>query len=158
MTHHHNESNGSHVHSYLMLGLNLLISAIIMYLVMFTMIDTISDFFNNANMVYMTLMMVAPMAILMLFMMPSMYPIKSANHAIIGMFVVLFVGSFAFIRQQTAIGNLQFVRSMIPHHSGAILMCREAKIDDKELRDLCDQIIKSQRQEITQMKQIFGRM
>ena len=48
---------------YRMLGLNLVISLIIMYFVMFTMIWTFGDFFNNVNMFYMALMMVAPMAV-----------------------------------------------------------------------------------------------
>ena len=58
---------------YGMLALNLLISAFVMYLVMFSMIDTRAEFFNNLNMFYMALTMVAPMAILMLWMMRSMY-------------------------------------------------------------------------------------
>jgi uncharacterized protein (DUF305 family) len=47
---------------------------------------------------------------------------------------------------------------MIPHHSGAILMCREADITDGELRALCDNIQKGQRQEIEQMKAILNRL
>lgn len=59
---------------YLKYALNLLISLVIMYLVMFTMIDGINDFYNNPNMFYMAIMMVAPMAMLMLLMMAPMYP------------------------------------------------------------------------------------
>ena len=143
--------------AYLMLGLNLLISAVIMYFVMFSMIDGLPEFFHNLNMGYMALMMVAPMAILMILMMPSMYPHRRANLGIMAAFAAVFVMAFLGIRQQMAIGDTQFLRSMIPHHSGAILMCREANLSDPEIRSLCQQIIRSQRQEIDQMKQILAR-
>jgi len=41
---------------------------------------------------------------------------------------------------------------MIPHHGGAILMCKEARIQDQEIKDLCKNIISSQQAEIVQMK------
>lgn len=55
------------------------------------------------------------------------------------------------IRQQTAIGDAEFLRSMVPHHSGAILMCREAKLRDAEIRELCRGIIAGQQREIDWM-------
>jgi DUF305 family protein family protein len=142
---------------YPMLAINLLISGIIMYFVMFTMIDGLLDFYHNLNMLYMTLMMVAPMAILMILMMRSMYRNRIANIAIGLGFAVIFAVAFLFIRQQTTIGDIQFLRSMIPHHSGAILMCREAQLSDAEIQSLCQRIIQSQRDEIVQMKQILSR-
>lgn len=142
---------------YLMLALNLLISVVIMYLVMFAMIDGLPEFYHNLNMFYMALMMVAPMAILMLLMMRSMYPSRTVNIVVGISFSAIFVVAFLFIRQQTAIGDIQFLRSMIPHHSGAILMCREAQISDPEIETLCQEIIRSQREEIEQMKQILAR-
>jgi uncharacterized protein (DUF305 family) len=47
---------------------------------------------------------------------------------------------------------------MIPHHSGAILMCREAELLDRELAVLCDDIIDAQRREIEQMVAIGERL
>ena len=130
---------------------------VIMYLVMYTMIATLDHFYLNLNNVYMTLMMVAPMAVLMLFSMRSMFPSSTLNWALgIGALVV-FAASFAAMRTQAAIGNKEFLRSMIPHHSGAILMCERASITDREIVALCEQIVKSQRREIEQMKTILGR-
>ena len=140
------------------LALNLLISIIIMYLVMFAMINSISDFYNNINMLYMVIMMVAPMAVLMVLMMGSMYTNRRLNIAIYAGFTALFVLAFLGIRYQAPVGNAQFVRSMIPHHSGAILMCREASITDAELRALCGEIISSQSREIDQMEGILARL
>ncbi|MBC7539334.1 MAG: DUF305 domain-containing protein [Bacteriovorax sp.] len=37
---------------------------------------------------------------------------------------------------------------MIPHHSGAILMCGKSQIRDQELKKICQEIMKGQRQEI----------
>ncbi len=133
------------------------VGAVIMYLVMFVMIDRTTSFFNNLNMFYMTLMMVAPMVVLMIVAMKDMFPSKAANGALIAVSLIAFFGSFALIRTQTTIGDTQFLRSMIPHHSGAILMCEQAKLRDPELVTLCGNIVKSQRDEIDQMKSILSR-
>ena len=65
---------------------------------------------------------------------------------------------FLFIRQQTAITDKQFLRPMIPHHSGAILMCEQASIQDPEIQALCASIIESQQEEIDQMETILQRL
>lgn len=142
---------------YARLGINLALSIVIMYLVMFAMIDGLGDFYNNLNMFYMTLMMVAPMGALMLLMMGSMYENKKLNLLLYAAFVGLFVLGTIGTRLRAGIGNGQFLRSMIPHHSGAILMCREASITDPEIAALCGQIQQSQREEIDQMKTILAR-
>lgn len=140
------------------LALETAISAIIMYLVMFVMIDSLGSFYNNVNMFYMTLMMVAPMVVIMLVgSMRSMFPNKKLNYVLVGVLVALFFLSWAFTRWQYPIGDKQFLRSMIPHHSGAILMCQESDLTDPEIIKLCDGIIKSQRQEIDEMKAILER-
>jgi len=134
-----------------------LISGIIMYLVMFVMIDSLDSFYNNLNMLYMTLMMVAPMVVLMIAAMWHMFPSKAANVALLIGSLAIFAGSFVLIRTQTTIGDTAFLRSMIPHHSGAILMCRKASLNDPEVVRLCDQIKQSQRREIDEMKAILAR-
>jgi hypothetical protein len=72
------------------------------------------------------------------------------RRTIVIMAATLFVGVFCFlaIRQQVLIGDRQFLRSMNPHHSGAILTCEEAKVRDAEILDLCRRVRKSQRSEI----------
>jgi len=66
--------------------------------------------------------------------------------------VVLFALFFLFIRNQTAIRDAEFLRSMIPHHAGAILMCEQASIQDAEIKELCSNILSGQQAEIRQMK------
>ena len=87
-----------------------------------------------------------------------MFPAKRANAAILTVSAIAFLGSFALIRTQATIGDTAFLRSMIPHHSGAILMCQQAKLQDPEVKRLCDGIIESQRNEIDEMKAILKRM
>ena len=141
---------------YALLGANLVVSAAVMYLVMFTMIWSVADFFNNLNTFYMALMMVTPMGVLMLLMMPMMYRNARANAALYAVFVLIFALSFYAMREQSLVGDRQFLRSMIPHHSGAILMCERASISDPEIRALCAGIVESQAREIEQMKRILA--
>src|SRR6266542_4361103 len=128
---------------YALLGLNLIVSAIIMYFVMFTMIWSFADLFNNLNTFYMALMMVSPMAILMVLMMSMMYPDRKMNLIIYAGFAVIFVLALIGMRVQSGVGDRQFLRSMIPHHSGAVLMCSKAQIHDPEIKQLCGNIIRS---------------
>lgn len=142
---------------YARLGIELAIDFVIMYFVMYTMIATLAHLRFNLNNVYMTLMMVAPMAIVMLRSMRSMFPSVRANRAIVATAVAAFALGFAGMRTQAAIGDEEFLRSMIPHHSGAILMCREASLTDAEIVALCGRIVESQQREIAQMEALLRR-
>ena len=62
------------------------------------------------------------------------------------------------MREQLGVGDAQFLRSMIPHHSGAILMCEKAKLTDPEVLKLCDNIVAAQNREIAQMQSILQRI
>jgi hypothetical protein len=146
---------------YLLFGLNMILSTIIMYLVMFEMIWSSGEFVQNINFFYMALTMAMPMGMLMLLMMKSMYANKRLNVLLHGVMGLVFVLAFAAVRGQWGVGDKQFVRSMIPHHSGAILMCNEARLRDAELRELCygtQGIVVSQEREVAQMKQILERL
>lgn len=150
---------GSKISSpYLSLFLVSLVHFVIMYAVMYTMVNGASDIYLNLNFVYMTGMMLAPMVVLMPLTMKMMYPNQKMNVAIALAMAVIFVAFYVFTRQQTFINDKEFVRSMIPHHSGAILMCREAVIRDPELKNLCSEIIESQIREVNQMKEILKRL
>lgn len=142
---------------YRKLALTLSINAVLMFFITYAMIDTVDHFHVNINRVYMSLMMVAPMAMLMLFVMRSMYTDATLNSILYAVFAVLFMASFALARTQTPVGNEQFLRSMIPHHSSAILMCEQSAITDREIITLCEEIVKAQKEEIAQMKNILQR-
>ena len=154
----HEKMNGKHGYGYTRLAVDTVINFIIMYLVMYTMIATLDHFFINLNNVYMTLMMVAPMTVIMLVSMGSMFGSPRVNLALIAVSVVVFVASFVGMRTQAAVGDAEFLRSMIPHHSGAILMCEQASLSDPEVIELCRGIVQAQEREINQMKTILGRL
>ena len=142
---------------YAMLALNLGLSLLVMYVAMFAMIWSWGEFIQNVNFFYMALVMWAPMGATMLATMGGMYRNRKLNAALYVAFAAIFVLSLVGIRQQSLVGDDQFLRSMIPHHSGAILMCEEAKLTDPEIRQLCGEIIQAQKDEIAQMKRIMGR-
>ncbi|MES2136340.1 MAG: DUF305 domain-containing protein [Pseudomonadota bacterium] len=144
---------------YVMLGLNILISLIIMYFLMFEMIWSGDHFYNNVNMFYMAVTMAMPMGVLMLLLMGSMYRDRKLNTLLYLGFIVLFALAFVGIRAQGLVGDRQFIRSMIPHHSSAIEMCNRASISDPRLKDICfkpNGIVDSQTREIAVMKAILA--
>jgi hypothetical protein len=129
-----------------------------MYLLMYAMVNSFSNVYPNLNQFYMAGLMTAPMIILELVLMRSMYENRRLNAAIMAASAVVLVGFFLFIRNQTAIGDREFLRSMIPHHAGAILMCERASLQDAEIRQLCATIMSGQQAEIDQMKATLARL
>jgi uncharacterized protein (DUF305 family) len=140
------------------LGIMAALSFLAMYILMYAMVARFGDVYNNINQVYMAGLMAAPMVVIELVVMRAMYHDKRLNVMIIGGSIVVGVLLFTAIRQQTIVTDGQFLRSMIPHHSGAILMCGEARLDDAEIRRLCESIMTSQQQEIDQMNAILRRL
>jgi uncharacterized protein (DUF305 family) len=120
------------------------------------MVDSVADVYSSFNQVYMAGLMTAPMVVIELLLMSGMYQNKKLNALIIAVSCVAGISFFMFIRQQTAISDRQFLRSMIPHHSGAILMCDDASIQDQRIKDLCKTIISGQRSEIDQMRALLN--
>ena len=139
------------------LAVEIVLDFIVMYFVMYTMIATVAHLRFNLNNVYMTLMMVAPMTVIMLVSMRSMFPSRRINLAVGAAAILVFALSFAGMRTQSGIGNAEFLRAMIPHHSGAILMCEQATLTDPEIKALCGDIVASQRKEIAQMEALLAR-
>ena len=89
--------------------------------------------------------------------MRPMYERRGWNIAILAVSAVALVACWFAIREQVAIADSEFLKSMIPHHAGAILMCQEAKLADPEIQALCGQIIVAQEAEIAQMKALLDK-
>lgn len=141
-----------HAHAYRTLALMAVLHFAAMFVLMYAMVDRYANVYPNLNQVYMAGIMTAPMVILELLLMRSMYANKRLNAAAIAGSTALLIGFFLFIREQTGISDVPFLRSMIPHHAGAILMCEQASIRDPEIQQLCRTIISGQQAEIEQMK------
>jgi uncharacterized protein (DUF305 family) len=128
------------------------LSFLSMYVLMYAMVDTFDNVFSNLNQFYMAGLMTAPMVIIELSLMGTMYHNKTLNVLIITVSAIALIVLWAGIRQQAAISDQQFLKSMIPHHAGAILMCEKTSLQDPELKELCKSIISGQQSEINQMK------
>lgn len=139
-------------HHYKQLAVMGLLSFMAMYVLMYAMVDSTSNVYPNYNQFYMATLMAAPMVLIEILVMKGMYKNRKYNAVIIGASVLLTVLAFLFIRQQTIITDKQFLKSMIPHHAAAVLMCEKAPIKDAEIKQLCDNIISGQQAEIDQMK------
>jgi uncharacterized protein (DUF305 family) len=65
---------------------------------------------------------------------------------------VVFAVSLWLLRSQATVGDVAYMRAMIPHHSIAVLTSERAKIKDPRVRKLADGIIETQMREIAEMK------
>lgn len=151
---------GKHAGDYWRLLLMALLSFAAMYALMYAMVDRLAHVRPNVNQAYMAALMAAPMIFLELTVMSKMYTNARTNFVALGLTLAIGVGAFLGVRQQIAIADLEFARSMIPHHSSAILMCREARLSDPELRRLCfgpQGIVASQEREIAQLEEFLSR-
>jgi uncharacterized protein (DUF305 family) len=129
-----------------------MLSFVSMYVLMYAMVNAFSNVYANLNQFYMAGLMAAPMVVIELALMGAMYSDRKRNIVIMAISVVALSVFWLLVRQQTGIADRQFLRSMIPHHAGAILMCENAPIRDSEIKELCGAIVASQRSEIDQMK------
>lgn len=140
------------------LGIMTLVSFVAMHFLMYSMVNTFGDIFLSVNQIWMAGSMTAAMVAIELLVMGAMYKEKNLR---IGLIVGSILFTVAFVlctRYQIAVGNTDFIRSMIPHHSGAILMCANPEITDPELKTLCQQISKGQQEEIDHMNAIKKRL
>jgi uncharacterized protein (DUF305 family) len=144
--------------SYKKFTVMMLTSFLVMYLVMFLNMEKSSHYHTSMTRVYMALLMVAPMALVMMVMMGKLYPDKKINTGIIIGSAVLFAVILGALRTQTPIGDVQYMKAMIPHHSSAIMVSKRANITDPEVKKLSEQIIQSQEKEIAEMEAILGRL
>lgn len=105
---------------------------------------------------FMTFIMAGSMALVMLFFMRHMYENKQANVAIVIASIALMGLGLGLVRSQVTVGDVAWMKAMIPHHSIAILTSERAKISDPRVRKLADEIIEAQRREIGEMESLIS--
>jgi hypothetical protein len=128
------------------------LSFLAMFALMYAMVDRVSNVLPNLNQAYMAGLMTAPMVLIEVLVMRSMYPNTRLNIAVMSASAAMLVVFWFLIREQTGISDEQFLKSMIPHHGGAILMCEQAPLRDPDIMRLCKTIVSSQQREIDFMK------
>jgi uncharacterized protein (DUF305 family) len=107
---------------------------------------------------WMALVMGATMALVMIAFMWSMYASRRANIAIVLGSVAVFAVALWLVRSQETVGDVAYMKAMIPHHSIAIMTSERAHIKDPEVRKLADGIIDAQVREIAEMKAHIARL
>lgn len=127
-------------------------STIVMFGLKYLSTYEIDHVFYSETRTYMAMMMGAAMAIVMLSFMLSMHKSSKANIVIYAGSIVVFGAMLFLVRSQTTVQDESWMKSMIPHHSIAILTSERAGINDLRVRKLADGIIKAQRREIKEMK------
>lgn len=140
---------------FLMLGC----SFVAMYITMYLNTYSIDHVYFSLTRFYMTCLGISAMAVIMLLFMLKMYKNKKKNMSVfIGSFV-LFMLALGLVRMQSPIvGDVLWMKAMIPHHSIAILTSERADIKDPEVKKLANDIIEAQRKEIEQMKLMIKRL
>lgn len=126
---------------------------IIMFGLMYLNTYSADHIFFSETRAFMALIMGATMAIVMLAFMWKMYPNKGFNIGILVGSLVVFLVSLWLVRSQATVGDVAYMRAMIPHHSIAILTSERANITDPRVRKLADGIIAAQKKEIGEMKE-----
>lgn len=147
------ESHSTSKSSYFRFFGMILTSVVVMYGIKYlTSYEIIEHAYFSETRMYMTFVMGAAMAVIMLSFMLGMYKNKAINTSIFVGSAVLFATALWLARSQTTINDLAWMRAMIPHHSIAIMTSERAGIKDKRVRELANEIIKAQRKEIKEME------
>ncbi|GAB4524009.1 MAG: DUF305 domain-containing protein [Anaerolineae bacterium] len=142
--------------SYIRFGAMILTSMVAMFGLMYLNTYELSHVQWSETRFYMTFIMGAAMAVIMLSFMWGMYNNTRTNIAIyLGSLVVFLIALF-LVRSQTTVQDTSYMRAMIPHHSIAILTSERAEIEDVRVRELADAIILAQRREIEEMNWLIA--
>jgi peptidoglycan/LPS O-acetylase OafA/YrhL len=143
---------------YTIFVLMLAASFVAMYITMYLNTYTIDHVYFSLTRFYMTCLGISAMAVIMFYFMKNMYANRKKNAAIILGSILLFSSALFLVRAQKPIGDVLWMRAMIPHHSIAILTSERADIKDPEVKKLANDIIEAQRKEIKQMKEMINRL
>lgn len=148
-------NKGNYKTFFIMLGC----SFVAMYITMYLNTYEFDHVWFSLTRFYMVCLGIATMAVIMWFFMRKMYNDKKKNIAILLGSLVLFLGALFLVRdQKSTVGDVLWMKAMIPHHSIAILTSERADIKDPEVKKLAEEIIKAQRKEIAEMKKMIERL
>ena len=142
--------------SYLRFCVMVATSTAVMFVLMYLNTFQLDHVFYSQTRAWMAILMGAVMAFIMILFMWRMYKNHRANAAILVGAVAVLAGSLYMVRSQAMVGDLDYMRAMIPHHSIAVLTSSRAHIHDPRVRDLADGIIEAQVREIAEMKALIN--
>jgi hypothetical protein len=127
-------------------------SVVVMFFLMYQLVYSSDHVLFSLNRLIASLVAGCVMAIVMLGFMWSMYSGKGTKIAVVVFAAIAGAGLLSINRSQEAVGDVLFMKAMVPHHSIAINNARKARISDPRVRKLADGIIESQVREIAEMQ------
>ena len=130
-------------------------STLVMFALMYSTVYVADHVWWSQTKGWMALYMGAAMAVVMLAFMLGMYTDARKNAAIFVGSAVVFAAALTFVRAQSTVDDVAWMKAMIPHHSIAILTSERAQISDPRVRQLADEIIEAQRREIAEMEALI---
>ena len=141
--------------SYMRFAAMIATSTIVMFGLMYLNTYAPDHVWFSQTRAWMTVVMGATMAIIMLAFMLSMYRRKGVNIAIFAGSFVVFAIALWLERSQETVSDVSYMKAMIPHHSIALLTSERAHIRDPRVRKLADGRIEAQRREIAEMERLI---
>lgn len=133
-------------------------STAVMFGLMYLNTYALAHVFYSQTRTWMALVMGAAMAVVMLGFMWSMYKNRTTNLAIVAASIAVFAGALWLVRSQETVGDVSYMKAMIPHHSIAIMTSERAHIRDPRVRLLADRIIEAQVREIGEMETLIAEL
>ncbi|MBP1841316.1 DUF305 domain-containing protein [Formosa algae] len=153
------KNSNTHKNPYKTFFIMLGCSFVAMYITMYLNTYAIDHVYFSLTRFYMSCLGISAMAVIMLAFMLKMYKNKKMNRAIVAGSLVLFITALSLVRaQKPIVGDLLWLKAMIPHHSIAILTSERADIKDPEVKQLAEDIIEAQKKEIEEMKGMIKRL
>jgi hypothetical protein len=149
---------GAAMHPYRNFLLMILTASALMFGLMYLNAYQASHVWFSQTRLFMSCIMTGAMALVMLGFMRHMYRDRRKNLAIVAGSVALMALGFALVRSQATVGDVAWMKGMIPHHSIAVLTSERARLRDPRVRALADGIIATQRREIAQMEALIGEL
>lgn len=131
-------------------------STLVMYGLMYLNTYSWDHVWFSQTRMWMALLMGAVMAVIMLLFMWGMYRRAQLNLLILGVSIAVFAGCLWLVRSQETVGDVSWMKAMIPHHSIAVLTSRRAHISDPRVRELANGIIDAQVREIDEMEALIA--
>lgn len=130
-------------------------STVIMFFLMYQLVYSWDHALFSLTRLVSSLVMGCVMMAVMLVFMWSMYRPETAKMMVLGAAVLGGIALLAVNRSQVLIGDTDFMKAMIPHHSIAINNARKEDIRDPRVRYLADRITRDQVKEIAEMKMLI---
>lgn len=131
------------------------VSTAIMFFLMYQLVYSAEHALFSLTRLVSALVMACVMTVVMLAFMWKMYRPAPAKIAVLAFALVGGIVLLAVNRSQALIGDVAFMKAMIPHHSIAINNARKADLRDPRVRYLADRITRDQVKEIAEMKMLI---